>query len=758
MTAKNDRRKEAAQELLRRRAARSNLLDFTRYTFPEYKAGWFHRKLASTLDKFLDDCVNGRSPRLMVMAPPRHGKSEQVSRRLPAYAFGRHPDLKIISCSYSSDLSSLMNRDVQRIIDSPEYRMLFPGTALSGENVRTISVNYLRNSDIFEIVGHGGMYRSCGVGGGITGIGGNLLSIDDPVKDAQQAYSETYRQAAWEWYQTTFKTRAEKGAGILLTMCMTGDTPILMSDGTERLLRDIKKGDNVATFDKGRLLIASVLNQKSNGHDFVFKITTTCGKMVHANERHPFLTENHGELKWIRLKNLTMGQKIVIVKDDGENGKGKPVLSRDVRNQLAPGGIAHRITKKQSGPLAIGRRQLMPYLGAILGLKDIMASHLPSMMLCLWHKMVSALFAISHQEKMLERIGEENYALTIATKQIQSEPYCATTAILPLDMPKQPKMQTQLQNISDFTVTTIAKIEPAGIAEVFDVQIDRTENFIANGLVSHNTRWHHDDLAGRILKQSKQDGGRPWDVISFPAIAEHDEEFRKAGEALHEERKPLAELLETKTECGSYVWGSLYQQRPSPESGNIVSLKWFQRYNVRPANIKMIVHSWDTGTKAKEHNNPTAGGVWGITDHGYYLLDVIRRRMEYPELKRTVPSTFEKYRGAAVLIEDKGSGQSLIQDLRQSINMPVIAIEPCGDKLTRMMTESPAIEAGRVFLPETAPWLVDFEGELSSFPNGANDDQVDMVSQFLCWIRKKYVKLDFKGTGQVIGESSLHDY
>ncbi len=107
--------------------------------------------------------------------------------------------------------------------------------------------------------------------------------------------------------------------------------------------------------------------------------------------------------------------------------------------------------------------------------------------------------------------------------------------------------------------------------------------------------------------------------------------------------------------------------------------------------------------------------------------------MEYPELKRAAKSLAAKWSPDAVLIEDKASGQSLIQDLRAESALPVIALRPEADKLTRMSTVSAVIEAGRVFLPEVAAWLEDYEAEMTSFPNGAHDDQVDMTSQFLRW-------------------------
>ena len=213
----------AAAELERRKRTQAKpikpisvdgLLDFTTRTKRDYQTNWHHGVLCEYLDRF----VTGERKRLIVCMPPRHGKSELVSRRLPAYIFGRNPDARIIACSYSADLAQRMNRDVQRIMDDQAYAALFPDTHLFGKNIRTVADgSWLRNSDIFEIVGRSGTYRSAGVGGGIGGMGFDYGIIDDPIKNREEADSLRYRDKVWDWWQSTFYPRAEKDAAILLT-------------------------------------------------------------------------------------------------------------------------------------------------------------------------------------------------------------------------------------------------------------------------------------------------------------------------------------------------------------------------------------------------------------------------------------------------------------------------------------------------------------------------------------------------------------
>lgn len=207
--------RQVLMEEARRELARRTMGDFVLYVDDNYQMNWHHRLLCDYLDKLARKEIR----RLMVFMPPRHGKSELVSRKFPAYLLGRNPDTSIISCSYSADLASRMNRDVQRLIDSEKYSLLFPESHLFGKNIRsTAKGSFLRNSDIFEIVNHRGTYRSSGVGGGITGMGGEYIIIDDPVKNREDADSATIREKIYDWYTSTLYTRLEKDGCILLTL------------------------------------------------------------------------------------------------------------------------------------------------------------------------------------------------------------------------------------------------------------------------------------------------------------------------------------------------------------------------------------------------------------------------------------------------------------------------------------------------------------------------------------------------------------
>lgn len=218
-------RADAAFEILKRRQARKSLISFITYIDPEYIVSDFSISVCAALEQFIEDQANGLRPILIIQAPPQHGKSQIVSRYLPAFFFGLNPDLAIGGLSYGKDLASDMNRDVQRIMMSDEYKILFPESSLNSRRVVTIDVEAKRNSETFEIVGRNGRYVSQGVGGPLTGKRLDIGIIDDPIKNAQEALSATVKDSVWNWYITTFITRLSKNSGqiIMATSWATDD-------------------------------------------------------------------------------------------------------------------------------------------------------------------------------------------------------------------------------------------------------------------------------------------------------------------------------------------------------------------------------------------------------------------------------------------------------------------------------------------------------------------------------------------------------
>lgn len=184
-------------------AARRRVLNFARYIRPDLVVQPFHAVYYDILNRF----AKGEIKRVIVQMPPQHGKSELSSRFLPAFILGQDPDKKICIGSYAATIARDFNRDVQRIIDTEEYRELFPDTFLNGSNVVTMANNYLRNSDVIEMVGHKGSLRVVGRGGALTSKSVDISILDDVYKDYAEGNSPVVREAAWKWYTSVVRTR-----------------------------------------------------------------------------------------------------------------------------------------------------------------------------------------------------------------------------------------------------------------------------------------------------------------------------------------------------------------------------------------------------------------------------------------------------------------------------------------------------------------------------------------------------------------------
>ena len=191
---------------------RNSLFHFMQYLKPELIPNWHHQVLSNRLSSFKTE----KKQNLIIMLPPQVGKSELVSRFLPAFILGHQPWLKIVLASYSADLATSFNRDCQKILESRGYRELFPNVRLNEKNVRTIAGAWKRTADFFEVVGHGGYLKTVGVGGSLTGFRADLLIIDDPIKGREQADSYIVQERVSEWYQSVALTRCSRTANRII--------------------------------------------------------------------------------------------------------------------------------------------------------------------------------------------------------------------------------------------------------------------------------------------------------------------------------------------------------------------------------------------------------------------------------------------------------------------------------------------------------------------------------------------------------------
>jgi predicted phage terminase large subunit-like protein len=276
----------------------------------------------------------------------------------------------------------------------------------------------------------------------------------------------------------------------------------------------------------------------------------------------------------------------------------------------------------------------------------------------------------------------------------------------------------------------------------FNTLLSRLNSKEFGAIIIVMQRLHLEDLVGEVTDRER------WEILSLPALAIDDEIHiytnafgkhsfsRRSGEALHPERDSVKTYLAIRDTVGEYIFQSQYQQSPASREGGVVKISWIRFCDPGPAATAKFwycVQSWDTACKIGGSNDYSVCTTWRLIEGDFYLIDVFRARLAYPDLKRAVIEQFNKHSPSKVLIEDQASGTALIQELsREGVYcMEGIKTPPGSDKYTRFAAQSIKFENGRVFLPSRAPWLDAYVHEITSFPGAKHDDQVDSTTQAL---------------------------
>ena len=255
------------------------------------------------------------------------------------------------------------------------------------------------------------------------------------------------------------------------------------------------------------------------------------------------------------------------------------------------------------------------------------------------------------------------------------------------------------------------------------------------------TRWHEDDLAGRLLELAKKDpSADQWEVLLLPAVAEahrHPRDPRKEGEALWTYKYPLTELTKIRATVGIYDWSAMYQQRPQPAGGTIFKREWMNHtYTELPAGAT-IIQSWDLPFKNSEASAKCAGIVMARKGAQLFFVDVVNDKMDFTTSVTAIKSLTAKHpKARAKVVEDKANGPAIIDYLGKTIP-GMIPFNPKGSKEDRALSVAPYFEAGNVLFPEFAPWKADLIDDLLRFPGATYKDTVDATVQAILYLMSK---------------------
>ena len=737
---------------------RDDFLKFCAYMYPDWKEGPHHRYMKGPLHNVKD----GVELRLTVSMPPRFGKSETIAYLFVAWYLGHLPHHHIMMATHTASLSADFGRKVRNLIDTDKYRSIFPATIVSRD--KSAADNWTTTS--------GGKYLAIGIGANVAGHGAHLLIADDLVSEqAMLANPDTAFDNAWTYMQVGPLQRLMPGGRIVMIGCMTAETSVLMADGSEKEIQHIQVGDSVATYDAGTVTASRITNWIEHPSDFVYKIKTSSGIIVRANKRHPFLVDRNGARSWVRVRDLKVGDYLVkVVQPQGVGDHIKPedcaasatnasCASKDAPEPSAEtgtGGSGRALSAQprsaeslclQKGCVKVvtARKYGVTEHTASLLSKSAKATSSTGMaflqkLLTLCSKVKAAVVqsASALRPKRTQGLDKsQNYTLITATTPIRLDGSCVTTATWQSDMQEQKAYCSKQQDTYDTAPDVIVEIVEDGFEPVFDMEVERTENFIANGVVSHNTRWGKKDPIGRALSWAEQNpAALPWHEIRFPAIL-------PSGKSLWPAQWPVDQLLAKKAGMQPQYWSAQYMQEPTSEEGALIKRDWWKMWEKDdPPDMEFVLQVWDTAHETKSNNDFSACTTWGVWyneethRHELMLLNAVKDRWEFPQLKEKVLEHYKEWEPECLLVEKKAAGAPLIQELRQ---MDIIveeyspsrgAVGVSNDKRARVNSIAPMFFDGIVWAPDFR-WAHEVMNECAEFPNGEHDDYTDTVTMAL---------------------------
>jgi len=270
--------------------------------------------------------------------------------------------------------------------------------------------------------------------------------------------------------------------------------------------------------------------------------------------------------------------------------------------------------------------------------------------------------------------------------------------------------------------------------------ITRLNNKKLGAIIIVMQRLHEEDLSGYLI--AKRQG---WHCLTLPSLGNDQKQASLSGFQLaRTDEENLNQLIDdqhtianTRKELGEATFLAQYQQQPLPCKGNIIKKEYLTKLNIFPSSFDTIFQSWDTAIKTNENNSYSVCITFGIHNGKFYILDVLRSKKEYIDLLHLIKIQYEKFQPSLILIEDKASGQILLQELKNS-SLPITSVRPTLDKEARLYSTLSLFETQRVFLPTNASWLGEYEEELLNFPNSQYNDQVDATTQGLNFYLSNY--------------------
>jgi predicted phage terminase large subunit-like protein len=767
--------------------------DFHRFvekTFPDFTDGWVYRDLCERLRQFMLDIRAGKSPRLIVCLPPRMGKSQITSIRFALWCLLNNPRWEIIVASYGQSLSNRFSRFTRSLMESHPYiETLWPDIRLASGH-EAVEEWKLERKGAPSYLG-GGTYRAVGRGSAITGSGahcfvsgtrvacnGCFRNIED-VRPGDLVLSLNHRTGSPEW-KPVLATSERKTCGEIYTIRTEGNKKFQCTSDHRIFSGDRYQVASACSVGDGLVALAGVpgmydVSEDIHGSPLRSDEKDTKGiprpvlfcELLGGAPRGKESQEMHSLWREHSKENPEILSRVPgFCELQGAGPNPVPNLSEDVPAETQGCfGMLNGLQESASLTENEGGRESKVCCGEVL------------------HSSVSenygSDFRARRQYMPSLRVGSS----TDSSHRPQQGEQCSCQFNLSLQ-----KLPCHAPQVTCDAISSIER-DSFGEVSVYDIQVEGNHNFFAEGILVHNclicddtlkdfeeaeslttrgnlwdwysstartrlspgggvvivqTRWHPDDLVGRLLQEEKNNPeADKWELVEYRALAEEDEPQRKAGESILPARWSAEELKKTKANMVPRWWDALYQQRPVARGGNLFKEMAFRRYLAAPAleEFDQIIQVWDLrfGKSQAKTSSFVVGWIIGRKDAQFYVLDEARDRWSYAESRDQLRWMTERWPQAiAKIIENKANGPAIESDLETEIP-GIVLFDPKGDKYQRAERVLPLCLAGNVYLPadEVAPWAKEALQEIIAFPRGADDDRVDVLSMGLGWFMER---------------------
>lgn len=771
-----------AREKIAADKAKMKFIDYVQYMWPTFISGEHHRIMGDAFDRI----ISGKLKRLIINMPPRHTKSEFGSWLLPTKFLGHNPSAKVMQLSHTSDLATDFGRKVRDTINDDEnYARIFPGTKLKAD---TSAAGKWKTAD-------GGEYFALGVGGKLAGKGADLLIIDDP--HALHVDTPIATTEGWKTMGTVEVGDQVFGPDGTPTTVVDKsgvyhDRPLyaVTTSDSEVILADAKHLWNVRTSTRvddpyRNLTTEKLVEPRSSG----FMIPR------HAPVQYPrrdLLIDPWVLGAWLGDGTATLG-RMTAHPDDApymrDQFHARGYRTTDLTDPFSFGVEGLLVELRQLGVL--GNKHIPEeYLTAsveqrmclLQGLMDTDGNVTKSGQ-CVFHNKDASL--VDQVVELLRSLGRKCQRRTYVCDGNYGTCLMHRVTFKLKDAALMPRKRERTKDTEDKQHRSITVERTVMKGPVQCITVDRDDGLFLAGrgyVVTHNseqeyiralagdsaafddafewyqsgprqrlqpgaaivvimTRWHLRDITGRLIKRMTMDRGREdWEIIEFPALL-------PSGNPIWPEYWSREELEATRAQLTPQQWNAQYQQNPTAEGAAIVKREWWQRWEGPPPKCEVIIQSWDTAFSAKETSDYSACTTWGVftiedPTTGYpakhvILLDAFRGRYEFPELKTVAFTEWRRRQPEIFLVENKASGQSLIQEFRR-MGIPVSQFTPTrgNDKVARLNAISDLFASGNVWYPDGARFAEEVIDEIAAFPVGEHDDYVDATTQALLRFRQ----------------------